>query len=78
MGTVHHIPQGEGGEQGDPLMPLLYALGQHSALVAASERLKGDEILFAFLDDLYVKSSPDREELWRHARIRLNQGKTCM
>ena len=26
-GTVHHIVQGEGGEQGDPLMPLLFRLG---------------------------------------------------
>ena len=34
MGTVNHVQQGEGGEQGDPLMPLLFALGQHSALVA--------------------------------------------
>ena len=25
-GTVHTIHQGEGGEQGDPLMPLLFAL----------------------------------------------------
>ena len=28
-GTVHTINQGEGGEQGDPLMPLLFAVGQH-------------------------------------------------
>ena len=34
MGVTQHIHQGEGGEQGDPLMPLLFALGQHSALVA--------------------------------------------
>ena len=27
MGTTQYIPQGEGGEQGDPLMPMLYALG---------------------------------------------------
>ena len=26
-GTVHTIPQGEGGEQGDPLMPLLFSVG---------------------------------------------------
>ena len=26
--------QGEGGEQGDALMPLLFSLGQHGALVA--------------------------------------------
>ena len=40
----------------------------------------------ASLDDLYAVSPPDRtvechnilaEELWQHARIRLNQGKTC-
>ena len=28
---THEIMQGEGGEQGDPLMPMLYALGQHQA-----------------------------------------------
>ena len=31
MGEVHDIVQGEGGEQGDPLMPALFALGQHEA-----------------------------------------------
>ena len=32
---------GEGGEQGDPLMPMLHALGQHGALVAMQARLGG-------------------------------------
>ena len=27
-GEVHKIPQGEGGEQGDAMMPLLFSLGQ--------------------------------------------------
>ena len=85
MGLVNHVQQGEGGEQGDPLMPMLFALGQHSALVAISERLQEGELLFAFHDDLYVKSSPNRavecshilrQELWRHCRISLNNGKT--
>ena len=49
------IPQGEGGEQGDPLMPLLFSLGQHSALDAEE-----GERLFAFLDDLYVLCDPGR------------------
>ena len=31
-GVTHEIRQGKGGEQGDPLMPLLFALGQHQAL----------------------------------------------
>ena len=82
---VNHVQQGEGGEQGDPFMPMLFALGQHSALVAISERLQEGEFLFAFLDDLYIKSSPNRavecshilrQELWRHCRISLNNGKT--
>ena len=29
--VVHTIDQGEGGEQGDPFMPLLFSLGQHGA-----------------------------------------------
>ena len=34
FGVTHEIIQGEGGEQGDPLMPALFAVGQHRALVA--------------------------------------------
>ena len=33
-GVVHEVLQGEGGEQGDALMPALFSLGQHGALVA--------------------------------------------
>ena len=51
---VHEVRQGEGGEQGDPLMPALYSLGQHSALQHAASRLWPGEHLFAYLDDLYV------------------------
>eukprot|EP00969_Alexandrium_andersonii_P173016 7647649-Alexandrium_andersonii.AAC.1 len=35
-GEPHEILQGEGGEQGDPLMPALYASGQHAALAEAN------------------------------------------
>ena len=38
-GETHSIAQGEGGEQGDPLMPLLFASGQHPALLATQRRL---------------------------------------
>ena len=41
MGVVQHIPQGEGGEQGDPLMPMLFALGQHQALVQTQAKVEG-------------------------------------
>ena len=83
-GVVHEIQQGEGGEQGDPLMPALFALGQHRALIAIQESLRPTEKLMAFHDDVYVLS-PERVgpveesvelELWEQARIRVNQGKT--
>ena len=35
-GVTHGIWQGEGGEQGDPLTPMLHALGQHQASVLSS------------------------------------------
>ena len=56
---VHHILQGEGGEQGDPLMPLLFSLGIHDALQATQQGL-GSEHLMAFLDDVYVVTLPSR------------------
>ena len=46
-GFVHIIHQGEGGEQGDPLMPILLALGQHEALRSVQHFLRSDELLFA-------------------------------
>ena len=85
LGGVHHILQGEGGEQGDPLMPMLFSLGQHAALTATLDMLWGSERPLAFLDYLYVVTTLERtvevhnvlrEELWRHARTRVHHGKT--
>ena len=59
-GTVHRVRQGEGGEQGDALMPLLFSLGQHRVLQAAQEQLRPQERLMVFLDDLYMVSQPER------------------
>ena len=58
-GTVHHMEQGEGGEQGDPLMSLLFALGHHAALCAIANSLGADDRLMAFLDDVYVVTFPE-------------------
>ena len=52
------IPQGESGEQGDPLMPLLFSLGPQPALEAVRSRLRGIEKVFAFLDVVAVVCSP--------------------
>ena len=84
-GEVHTVLQGEGGEQGDALMPLLFCVGQHSTLQAVQHSSRPTERLLAFLDDLYVVSKPDRvgaiysivqESLWGHAGIRVHGGKT--
>ena len=73
------------GEQGDAMMPLLFSLGQHPALEAVSRQLRAGELLFAFLDDVYVVCSPARvgvvhtlleNALWRHACIQVHAGKT--
>ena len=83
-GVVHDIMQGEGGEQGDPLMPALFALAQHESLVKARARLHADDYLFAFLDDLYVVTTRERakaafaavtEEVAVGAGVRTHLGK---
>ena len=47
-GTVHTIDQGEGGEQGNASMPLLYSHGQHGALQKLHSELRDEETLLAF------------------------------
>ena len=85
MGNSQDVPQGEGGDPGDPLMPFLFALGLHRALTGVRERLLASEKDFAFLDDVYVIWTPHRvlevhrmleEELQNHAQISLHHGKT--
>ena len=41
-------------------MPLLFALGQHRALVAIQSELQDGEFLSAYLDDIYAVVPPDR------------------
>ena len=59
-GRCHEIEQAEGVEQGDSLAPALFALGQHDALATAARQLEAGEFLAAFLDDIYVVTSPSR------------------
>ena len=59
-GVSHTVPQGEGGEQGDAMMPLLFSLGQHDALQAANQNMREGEFLFAFHDDVVMVTNPDR------------------
>ena len=84
-GVAHSVHQAEGGEQGDPLMPALFAMGQHPALEEVQAILQEGESIFAFLDDIYIICKPERVRtlfdataaaLWRHAKIQVNMGKT--
>ena len=79
------VTQAEGGEQGDPLMPLLFAIGIQGVLEEVATHLADGEQLCAFLDDVYLLCEPARveplykvleEAMMRVAGIQLNQGKT--
>ena len=83
---VFYSSPSEGGEQGDAMMPLLFCLGQHAALEAIQRGLNPNEKLFAFFDDLYLVSKPDRvgalynlaqRELWAHCRMSRAAKHTC-
>ena len=85
VGTQRTVTQAEGGEQGDPLMPLLFSIAIHGALEEVPAHLEDGEQLCAFLDDVYVLCLPNRvaplfkllrESLDRVAGIRLHEGKT--
>ena len=84
-GTRREVVQHEGGEQGDPLMPLLTSLAVHNSLCEVKRFLLPGEFLFAFLDDVHAVSTPERtravhdllgEKLLEGAGIRLRIGKT--
>ena len=84
-GRCHEIAQAEGVEQGDSLAPALFALGQHDALATAARLLEAGEFLAAFLDDIYVVTSPSRARdqldavtatIEREAGVAANLGKT--
>ena len=52
--------QAEGGEQGDPLMPLMFSIGMQGALEEVTAALERGEQLCAFLDDVFLLCRPDR------------------
>ena len=84
-GEARQLFQSEGVEQGDPLAPAFYALGQHNAFLAANAALQPGDSLFTFLDDLYLVTTPERARsggdtvagaVEREAGVAANVGKT--
>ena len=59
-GEVCDILQGEGGEQGDALMPALFSLGLAAALREIQARLREGELVIAYSDDLYHQPRPSQ------------------
>ena len=59
-GRQRTVTQAEGGEQGDPLMPLLFSIGIQGALEEVAISLVTGEHLCAYLDDVYLLSTPER------------------
>ena len=59
-GLVHDILQGEGGEQGCPLMPAIFALALHNSIHSADMQLAGGEHIMYLFDDLYVVITRNR------------------
>ena len=75
-GVRHDICQAEGGEQGDPLMPLLFSLAIHNALAEVKrELLPGELPRFAFWTDVLRWCVPG-VKIFDGAGIRLHAGKT--
>ena len=84
-GECRTVTQAGGGEQGDPLMPLVFSLGKQRALEEVAASLLPGEQSGAFLDDVYLVCQPDRvlflyslfaDALIRTAGIQLHQAKT--
>lgn len=63
-GQQHTIEQGEGGEQGDALMPALFSLALHPESDEIQRNLWPGELVVAYLDDICLVTAPERA---RHA-----------
>ena len=59
-GVGHEVLQGEGGEQGEPLMPGLYTLGQHAALFTCIPNFSRERACMHFWTMSAFTSPPER------------------
>ena len=87
QGQKHTIHQGDGGEQGDALMPALFCLALKPASEAIRARLPQGAWVVSYLDDIYIVCDPSdahtifcstRETLQRICHINVNLGKLAV
>ena len=73
-GHTHVIQQGDGGEQRDALMPALFCLALHPALLDIRATIPADAEIIVYLDDLYVVcGAADAAAILRRVRTVLEQ-----
>ena len=58
-GVTHRILQGDGGEQGDALMPALFSIALHQTLLRMQALMPDNVALSAYLDDIYIVCLPE-------------------
>ena len=77
LGNTQEIPQGEGGEQGDPLMPMFFSLAEHPAFGGHPAQLIGLPRRHSDLQSReFGQCSVIGEEFGRHAQVSIHHGKT--
>ena len=77
LGETHEIMQGEGGEQGDPLMPMFHALLPNLSFYRMSASLLSSTTSSSSLSPSgQSRSLTFREDLWDYSRIQIHAGKT--
>ena len=69
-GQAHTISQADGGEQGDALMPALFCLALHPALLDIRATIPANADIIAYLDDLYIVcDAADAAAILRRVRV---------
>ena len=59
LGEGIYIPSSRGVKQGDPMAPILFALGIQGAISAVAAKYSGCLKLWTYLDDITIAAEPE-------------------